>query len=78
VVLQIYLHHKLEHQVVQVAAEVVKEVQLVELEQHVKEMLVVQVMHLKVVQNEVVVVVAQVVLASQEHQDLQIQMVETV
>jgi hypothetical protein len=61
-----------------VVVEAVNHVELVELEQLVKEMLEVQVMHLKVVQNEVVVAVAQVVLVSQEHQDLQIQMVEMV
>ena len=70
--------HQLQPQVDLVAAVLDKVVELVELELLVKEMMVVQVMHLKVVQNEVLEEVVQVVPVSQEHQDLQIQMVEMV
>tara|TARA_R100001163_G_C4966640_1_gene128255 strand:+ start:375 stop:599 length:225 start_codon:yes stop_codon:yes gene_type:complete len=73
-----YLLQPQVHQEVQVVEELVKDVQLVEQEQHVKEMLVVQVMHLKVVQNEALEAEALVVLVSQEHQDLQMEMVEMV
>jgi hypothetical protein len=73
-----YLLHKQVHQEVQVVVELVNRVQLVDQEQLVKEMLVVQVMHLKVVQNEALEAEALVVLVSQEHQDLQMEMVEMV
>ena len=73
-----YLLHKQVHQEVLVVVELVKDVQLLDQEQLVKEMMVVQVTHLKVVLKLVEVVVELVVPVSQEHQDLQMEMVEMV
>ncbi len=72
------LLHQLQPQVDLEVVVLDKVVELVELELLVKEMTVVQVMHLKVVQKEAVVAVVPVVPVSQEPQDLQIQMVEMV
>tara|TARA_E500000331_G_scaffold161954_2_gene156920 strand:+ start:152 stop:388 length:237 start_codon:yes stop_codon:yes gene_type:complete len=77
VVLQTFLHQLLP-QVDLVAAVLDKVVELVDQEQLVKEMMVVQVTHLKVVLKLVQVVVALVVLVFQELQVLHQEMVEMV
>ena len=77
VVLQTFLH-QLQPQVDLVAAVLDKVVELVDQEQLVKEMMVVQVTHLKVVLKLVQVVVALVVLVFQELQVLHQEMVEMV